>query len=218
MKRALFNLLALMSVIVCAALLVAWQRSPWGIDADSQRHVNVRGDAWFLASWGGGLRVIRQRVDGVGGGATGLVASPDHLGCWDLRDEGSILVTSRFGPEEPAHGALGFGWGRNEYPRVVTSGPVARPVAGRPPPPPRRFAFTMEYVVLAAPYWALVPLAAIPAALWVRSWLRVRRYETTGRCPRCGYDLRAAPDSTNALLSRCPECGLAEGEEREVRV
>jgi hypothetical protein len=28
-----------------------------------------------------------------------------------------------------------------------------------------------------------------------------------GRCPNCGYDLRATPESSGPLLHVCPECG-----------
>ena len=43
--------------------------------------------------------------------------------------------------------------------------------------------------------------AALPAYTGLLKWRR-RRRASTGRCPRCGYDLRATPD-------RCPECGRA---------
>ncbi len=69
--------------------------------------------------------------------------------------------------------------------------------------------------MVAVPYWALLLLAALAPALWVRSWLKVRRREVSGLCPRCGYDLRAAPEAIGALLPRCPECGAAEGEEAD---
>src|SRR5688572_15179730 len=52
----------------------------------------------------------------------------------------------------------------------------------------------------AVPYYFIALLAGfLPALVAVRR-LRERRRACTGRCLRCGYDLRATPD-------RCPECG-----------
>ena len=60
---------------------------------------------------------------------------------------------------------------------------------------------------LAVPFWLLVTLLApLPAAWAGASAMRRLRLRTvahrssTGRCPSCGYDLRATPE-------RCPECG-----------
>jgi hypothetical protein len=51
------------------------------------------------------------------------------------------------------------------------------------------------------PYWALaVPTAVMPARSVWRWWRRRRKTAQSGRCPACGYDLRATPE-------RCPECG-----------
>ena len=51
---------------------------------------------------------------------------------------------------------------------------------------------------LSVPFWFLLAATAAPPGLWLI--LRGRRRKGSGRCPKCGYDLRASPD-------RCPECG-----------
>ena len=51
-------------------------------------------------------------------------------------------------------------------------------------------------------------IAATPAGcILVTRWRR-RRGGTAGRCPCCGYDLRATPE-------RCPECGAVPKSQRE---
>jgi len=60
--------------------------------------------------------------------------------------------------------------------------------------PMRRFGAVAAPHALAAAALAVPPFVGL-----VRRWRRRRR---PGRCPACGYDLRATPD-------RCPECGAA---------
>jgi hypothetical protein len=45
-----------------------------------------------------------------------------------------------------------------------------------------------------------LPLLLIAPAAWLRRRHVDRQARRNGRCPSCGYDLRATPD-------RCPECG-----------
>jgi hypothetical protein len=57
-----------------------------------------------------------------------------------------------------------------------------------------------HYRFATLPYWSLVGvLALLPAAQSVYL-VRQRKRRRCGRCPTCGYDLRASPQ-------RCPECG-----------
>lgn len=52
------------------------------------------------------------------------------------------------------------------------------------------------------PYWMPTVLFALCAAWEIRRWRRslLRSPAEVGKCPTCGYDVRATPE-------RCPECG-----------
>ena len=52
-----------------------------------------------------------------------------------------------------------------------------------------------------APLWCIFLLTAVTPAVWIgRNARLVAKKRISGRCRRCGYDLRVTPD-------RCPECG-----------
>ena len=189
LKRFLFNFVALLSLVVCAVLLMAWAQSPWGFSNPAPRRLIVGGDAWFLTSRAGALRVVRQYVEGTPG--PNHVADPGGLGVWRVRDrDGNTSFAWRFGPEDTRHGALGFAWDHRQY----THGGL-----------------TTHYHEWGVPYWFLLLVVAVAPALWVRAWARVRRREVTGLCPKCGYDLRTEENAEGVLVSRCPECGAEEG-------
>jgi hypothetical protein len=61
---------------------------------------------------------------------------------------------------------------------------------------------TIEKKYGCIPIWFFTTLLAMPVCFQLprfwRRWVRVR----SGRCPDCGYDLRATPE-------RCPECGTS---------
>lgn len=60
----------------------------------------------------------------------------------------------------------------------------------------------MHYWLVMVPHWAAASAAALCPAWWLVACLRRRRRLDGGKCPTCGYDLRATPN-------RCPECGTA---------
>jgi hypothetical protein len=57
---------------------------------------------------------------------------------------------------------------------------------------------TDRYYAIGIPFWFVTLATAFMGFRTTRAMLR--RHQR-GRCPSCGYDLRATPD-------RCPECGL----------
>jgi hypothetical protein len=64
----------------------------------------------------------------------------------------------------------------------------------------------LDVPVVAVPHWALVAVLLVApgwrGAAFVYRRCRGRVLVKAGRCPSCGYDLRATP-------GRCPECGTA---------
>ena len=58
--------------------------------------------------------------------------------------------------------------------------------------------YTLDYAVVAVPYWALLLATAAAPAPWLRDCLRRRGRSRRGQCPACGYDLPAPPAARSA--------------------
>jgi hypothetical protein len=188
MKRLRLNLLTGLSLAAFLATAWMWAASPWGFDPSDEHRLTVGGDAYFLASRGDGLRVMRQCATTSGPGIE--TARPDRLGFWQIGPKGALTIATRFGPADPDHRFLGFGWGRARYRKTTDWYAPERQI----------MRYTLDYAVLAVPYWPLLLATGLAPALWLRGRMRRRGRILGGRCARCGYDLRATP-------GRGPECG-----------
>ena len=87
----------------------------------------------------------------------------------------AVHVTEINQPPNLDNTGLGFGWTRRAGERSV-----------------------------AVPLWLLVTAFSILPVMWIGRLRRDRARRLTGRCLKCGYDLRATP-------GRCPECGQVTG-------
>jgi len=160
--------------IVCGVLLAACAalglRGRWRIDDVS---FTAGGSRYEVAVLGGEVRLLRidTFADPAPPSFTTVVRTPKTQGDWALTPVPPI-------PSRVARHA-GFSWGTMTLGVAGTTSPV-------------RFAtlpLSHACVVLACPLVFLLGGA-----------LRRRYRHAAGRCPACGYDLRASP-------AGCPECG-----------
>ena len=184
MLRRLFTLLSAASLVLCAATCVLWARSHWHQDG----FVFARGGrlTWGRCDRG---KVALLTIDGDDG--------PDRAGRvrwggrWDWGELPPVPGTIGWGREasDPYVRLGGFQYVRGTQEYLTSRTPFA--IASRP----FRLVVVPLWSPAAATAWPVLPLAA-RAVRRVRS----RWVPEPGRCPVCGYNLRATP-------VRCPECG-----------
>ena len=195
MKRRLFNVLSVLSLLACALCVVLWPLS---------YRVWCRADVgWAAAS---------ASTPGTSGTCTVRLCSwPGHPHLYVFRVTDADTKWWRWAWDDvpkPGPYASADGWryakrggyrqkqfilmrevhDRSTKPWTTPNGGTARRV--------------VQWSV-GAPYWFLAALTAVAPGLWLRRTLRQKRERARARaglCPACGYDLRATP-------GRCPECG-----------
>jgi hypothetical protein len=182
MRRRLFTLCAALSLLLFAAVCVAWVRS----------YRMTEQLAWRRTD---GYRAIRS--------AHGSVVVVLDISDWSNQPPASYGLSYTREPPSAAVNALidmlvlnvdpgdtwvewrrgGFVWYR--WSGRFGGSSIARGIA---------------------PFWSLAMITALLPTAWgtsrLRSRVRARRLGRLRRCTSCGYDLRATP-------GRCPECGLA---------
>jgi hypothetical protein len=155
-------------------MAVLWVRSHWASDA--------------LMYGGASGEYGAQTVSGT------LALVEDNLSLkpqtfrWDRFDAGQISPWENGSPLSLPN-RLGFACRVETLPAGKFRLPDGRNVMGSP--------MLLSRMVL-LPLWLPALLFAVPPA--ARVYRRLRPRYAAGRCPACGYDLRATPD-------RCPECG-----------
>jgi hypothetical protein len=178
MRRRLFNLAAVGSLVLCALTIAIWVRSYWRGDSIYRRD----GDRYHSFVSEQGTLTSQQKRSSPDGAA----AAPKPSGAWkylgyEAGGASASPVATRFG--NGTYQLLGLQF-RHETFGQRGGGKVD----------------TLWTAVI--PYWLL----ALATGLWPVAWLRRSRQVRRQRllqervCPTCGYDLRAS-------TGRCPECG-----------
>ena len=197
LARHLFTLCSAVSLLLFVASLVFWVRS-YRV-GDSLAHVGLN-TGTKLMSVSGRFMIIRSE-----GGYPG---APREIG-WNYESHkpGGYIRLLRWWERG---GIAGFNVAVVEGHSFQEEGnwvgdqkhtSLLRESAPAPQPLPPG-AIRDRQTFLIGPHWLLVALATpLPVSrLWRAARARQRRRR--GRCPVCGYDLRATP-------GRCPECGTA---------
>lgn len=190
MRRRLFPLLSLTSLLLGAAAAVLWARSYWVCDYVLHRHLSGPSDSVEVSFYAqSNLGRVRLGYAEFMQSATDGKPLPWHR-----------LTYSYHRRSLPAQTTLDYGWRALSFDRHWHGFNWDKGVRTER----RRGAggtYRDEYVQLFVPYWCLVVAFALPPALWLCGHVRRRRRRRLHLCPCCGYDLRASP-------GRCPECGM----------
>jgi hypothetical protein len=194
MRRRVLNLLTVLSLLLFVAVCALWVRSYWATDLLWWRGIRDKGDRCYfrqdvLAAGRGGVGMSRQVRSG------SLHPANPGPSFREVSERVSIPFHRVQPPKYPSFydrkgswpGRAGFQFDRYD---------------AWPDPNPRRPPHGWSWKVV-VPCWALAAATAIFPGVWAgsRVW-RLWRYRGAGRCPSCGYDLRATPD-------KCPECGTS---------
>jgi hypothetical protein len=172
LPRILLNAATVVSLVLCAAAVVLWMWS-YSHPPELARGEVANSYQVFTVSRGR-LVVFDDREPWLDG--TG--SSRPTRWRWDTSDPlDTRVVTGLYGPSQ--HTAFA-GFFVGHHANVHTS-----------------------LTTILLPMWFVVAaLGVLPAVSGARRARRRMRRADSGRCPACGYDLRATPE-------RCPECGAA---------
>ena len=180
MRRRVFTLGVVISLLLCVATVALWVRSYWY--GDSYDFGRDGGSSHDLRSLLGNVHLVSDFAPG-----SRRVGSETHFYTQRLSPQ-AVWNGGRSGYPPQPQWHLGCIW--QSYARYhMPFGPTDK-------------GFITQHRLIVVPYrWIALMFAFLPAVgliVIVRS--RRSRRATDSRCRTCGYDLRATPQ-------RCPECG-----------
>jgi len=178
MSRLLVNLVTVLSLLAGVAMVTLWVESSTAMRTYA---FHCGGGNGCIGCDAGGVAVAFRREAHP---ATGTASSV----YWDW-----AAATRDVGPLA----SLGFTSGTVNAGRQI---PILSGVAVLG----RLFQTPAPAAYVRVPWWSLLLAAAVAPTSRLIAAARQRRRTRRGRCPSCGYDLRATPE-------RCPECGAARG-------
>jgi hypothetical protein len=180
MRRRVFTFASSLSLLMCAASVIVWLLSFFAFAPIGQ---------YWTTSWDG---------NGSGWAGHGWIALDGSLHL--LRDNRTVNPPPTSAGDHYSHSGIDPLPGAQ--PRQTNWGfAYVNKISGwREPDLGRRVTVTTQQLSL--PAWLPAILFSVLPVRWLTNVMRQRRLRRLGRCPACGYDLRATPD-------RCPECGRA---------
>ncbi|HEY2589369.1 MAG TPA: hypothetical protein VGI81_26725 [Tepidisphaeraceae bacterium] len=216
--RWLRNFLTVLSLLLCAAIVVLWVRSYWRVDSlmlfrvkyerttvwiDHHTIMTLRsGPVYEADSHRGSLRLLFLYDNG------GCYVRGQYPALWSC---GEALLSSwppkmamaSDGVIEPWAPAAthwpGVAMESRAVPVFLFNAPPLMP--GDPPPPPPPIGYTVHALYTPWAFWTFLT-ALLPAAAFWR-WRRRLSRSSRGLCVACGYSL------TGNVTGVCPECGAA---------
>jgi hypothetical protein len=178
--RHLFTFFAILSLVLCVGVVVAWVRSYHSYDLFHLQHIrhpasgDIKSYATQLDSYDGTLVFALNR--------------------WHVSKTYTLKGNLRSAYPPGTHCYLTGGQGTMLLSTPNTNLRARHYVDATPA------GTQYDSWVLAIRHWMVIPLLLILPVIWFISFRKRRRVKREGLCPNCGYDLRATPD-------RCPECG-----------
>lgn len=197
MIRRVLPLVSAVSLLLCAALVVLWERSKTRHDYVCWRSGKT---AYSAVSSGGEIQWTAVHYT--------YGSSPPRLTTnIFIHDPVEAVIDAIEHFDDPA---FNLPYGHMSAPRSgwtqlfgSETGLFNGFHVGSPPVPDYRYSY------VAIPHWLLITITALlPVLRQCRTLTRFRR-DHPGICGMCGYDLRATP-------SRCPECGTPAGTIRQL--